>query len=300
MIWLKQRWEALRLAVIESHPIARVPWSAIRRIGQSRLLALTIIVPFLGSLIVFNKHVVDVLTISPELADRFLHKPDVAPSDTARALTLSKLYFVYFGLSFLGFASAVFALVCPLEIKSFDSSRSYLEAERPLASKSRMGLIIPNIAKHYLLWSDDDDYFFRRAEITRRLGDPAEYTALFVHVIITVWDKMTTKEYLGPVTAEDFESGEHDLLDHRGQPKIDEIARLLRDVPTVFRGVAYMVQEVAATEEMRNDVLTLQYLALDHSKPWWRVLVTFLYSIGFLLLLIPTAMTFCRVVVSLI
>jgi hypothetical protein len=38
-----------------AHPIARVPWSAIRRIGQSRLLTLTIVIPFLGSLLLFNQ-----------------------------------------------------------------------------------------------------------------------------------------------------------------------------------------------------------------------------------------------------
>src|SRR3954447_15866950 len=100
-----------------SRPVSRIPWSAIRRIGQSRLLGLTIVVPFLGSLMLFNQSVVDVLTLSPELVRRWLQLSASETADAARKLTLSRLYYVYFGLSFLGIGSSLFVLFCPLEIK---------------------------------------------------------------------------------------------------------------------------------------------------------------------------------------
>src|SRR4051794_39106992 len=101
--------------LLDSRPLSHISWSSIRRIGQSRLLTLTIIVPFLGSVILFNQAVVDLLSISPEVVRRWFHlaseRSDEAKA-TAHTLTLSRLYFVYFGLSFLGFGSAVFALFC--------------------------------------------------------------------------------------------------------------------------------------------------------------------------------------------
>ena len=56
--------------VQDLHPAAKVPWSSIRRVGQSRLLALTIVVPFLGSLLLFNQYVVDLFTLSPDVVKR--------------------------------------------------------------------------------------------------------------------------------------------------------------------------------------------------------------------------------------
>ena len=74
----------------------------------------------------------------------------------------------------------------------------------------------------------------------------------------------------------------------------------MRAVPTVFLGVMYDIQEAAASETHRNDVLTLQYLALDHSKPWSRIIVASFYVLGFGLLLIPTVITFVRVIKSIV
>ncbi len=56
------------MGIVNARPIAMLPWSSIRRIGQSRLLSLTIVVPFLGSLLLFNQHVVELLTLSPDLS----------------------------------------------------------------------------------------------------------------------------------------------------------------------------------------------------------------------------------------
>ena len=112
----KDRWAGAESAILDRRPIARIPWSAIRRIGQSRLLSLTIIVPFLGSVILFNQVVVDLLILSPELVRRWFHldgQTEQAIHAIAHNLTLSRLYYVYFGLSFLGFGSSLFALFCP-------------------------------------------------------------------------------------------------------------------------------------------------------------------------------------------
>src|SRR4051794_6374822 len=113
---LWQRFQEWWWNVRNSHAVSKIPWSAIRRIGQSRLLALTIVVPFIGSLLLFNQGVVDVLTLSPELVRRWLHISAETSADAARKLTFARLYYVYFGLTFLGIGSALFVLFCPLDI----------------------------------------------------------------------------------------------------------------------------------------------------------------------------------------
>src|SRR6266403_3176848 len=126
---LRSKLVGLKWRIVNSRPIAALPWSAIRRIGQSRLLSLTIVVPFLGSLLLFNQHVVDLLTLSPDLVRRWLKLPVSGSDEIARQLTLSRLYYVYFGLTFLGLGSALFALFCPQIVKNYASPVECVQVE---------------------------------------------------------------------------------------------------------------------------------------------------------------------------
>jgi len=56
---IRSRWNSAIFRTLENHPVAKAPWSAIRCIGQPRVLALTVIVPFLGSIILFNHTVIE-------------------------------------------------------------------------------------------------------------------------------------------------------------------------------------------------------------------------------------------------
>lgn len=184
--WRKKYYE-LESQNKSSHPVAKIPWSVIRRIGQSKLVALTIIVPLLGSLLLFIQYVVDVLTLSPELVKRWTGASADVQSE-ARQLTFARLYFVYFGLSLLGIGSGLFALFCPLDIENHGSAREYLEAESPLVTKARMGLIVPNIARHFQFWSGEDE--FEKHKRTRALGEPDEFISLFAVVMTELYIAM--------------------------------------------------------------------------------------------------------------
>jgi hypothetical protein len=298
------------------HPISRIPWSAIRRIGQSRLLGLTILVPFLGSLLLFNQHVVDVLTLSPELIKRWFGGTEEQVSATARDITLNRLYFIYFGLSFLGIASALFALFCPLEIKSHGSAREYMQVDGPLVTEARMSLIVPEIARAFSLWAGDetDD----PTTVTRLAGEPDAFIQLFSEVAKDLYiaeakeEERWAKENNEP-TAEEVREIERKAaeeasatidndapldfgpyVDHRGYPDPWKIADALYSRRRVDQGFWYRINQLAATEKHRVDVLTLHYMSLDHSKPWLRLFVSGLYSVGFLLMLWPTGATFVQ------
>lgn len=66
----------------------------------------------------------------------------------------------------------------------------------------------------------------------------------------------------------------------------------------IDQGFTYTIQGLASTDAHLRDILTLQYLALDHSKPWLRLTVALFYAVGFALLLWPTGQTFVQLIVA--
>jgi hypothetical protein len=284
---VKEWWWSIRA----THPISRIPWSAIRRIGQSRLLGLTIVVPFLGSLMLFNQSVVDVLTLSPELVRRWLQLSASETADAARKLTLSRLYYVYFGLSFLGIGSALFVLFCPLEIKNYSTPIEYQTIEGPHASKPRMTLILPFVALQYSRWMGDEVPYAPMGVI-REMGLPDDFQVLFSAVVREMYLKVLsdTVDEIRENLAGDPDNG-HPYEDFRNRPDPSKIADVIHSGRRIQMGFVDSLEEEAA-EQFRNDVLMLHYMALDHTKPYFRLVIAAFYGLGFGLLLIPTAQTF--------
>jgi len=284
----KEWWWGVR----NSHAISKIPWSAIRRIGQSRLLALTIVVPFLGSLLLFNQAVVDVLTLSPELVRRWFHLTVSDSADAARKLTLARLYYVYFGLTFLGVGSALFVLFCPLDIKNYSTAIEYQTIEGPLVSKPKMTLIFPFVAYEYSRWMGDevnrDSLGFMRG-----LGQPDDFHVLFSAVITEMYASLPNDD-VPDDTREDVEGDDngHPYEDFRHRPDPSKIAHVIHSGARIQMGFVDSLEDAAIKEQFRNDVLTLHYMALDHTKPFLRLFIAAFYGVGFGLLLIPTIQTF--------
>ncbi|HWK38908.1 MAG TPA: hypothetical protein VNR88_08335 [Hyphomicrobium sp.] len=269
-------------------PISRISWSAIRRVGQSRLLALTIIVPFLGSFLIFNQHVISALAISPELVKRWLNLPKETTADVAETIAFARLYFLYFGLSFLGIGSALFAAFCPITIKNNASNADYLKLEGPMITKARVGMMVPHIAAHFSNWSGDSDDFSRTIQ---KFGEPSDFTYLFSTVTTDIYIEMGDED----VPQDEFEDGEHPFTDRRGKPDAWRIAKVLHSGSRIQEGFVYHFQSIASNDSHRNDFLTLNYMADDYRRPTLRILVAGFYGLGFLLLAIPTAVTFARI-----
>jgi hypothetical protein len=314
---LSEKLRSLKWSLVGSRPIATLSWSAIRRIGQSRLLALTIVVPFLGSLLLFNQHVVELLTLSPELVRRWMGIPANGVDDAARQLTLARLYYVYFGLTFLGIGSALFSLFCPLIVKNYASSVEYIQIEGALVTKSRMGLFVTEVAEHFLSWAWDDESSLK-PELLRQLGEPTDFVTLGSVSITEIFSDVPQDDPPGeePSAAEGIslptDDGEqavepvatvHDVdhfdddpfYDHRGRPDAIKIAKILYYHFRPYQGFIEDFCNHANRDKHRNDVLTLRYLAVDNTKPKLRVAVSCFYGFGFALLLIPTAITFVQV-----
>ncbi|WP_217511759.1 hypothetical protein [Vibrio metschnikovii] len=96
-------------------------WCTLRLIGSSKVVKLTIIMPFLGYLILFNNEIIIYFELSKSALG--------IDSAVIEAVSFNRLYQLYFGLMIVGLASLLFSLFCPQIIKTNADEYSYYEKE---------------------------------------------------------------------------------------------------------------------------------------------------------------------------
>ena len=69
----------------------------------------------------------------------------------------------------------------------------------------------------------------------------------------------------------------HPYEDFRHRPDPSKIARVFHFGRRIEMGFVDSLESEAVKEEFRNDVLTLHYMALDHTKPYLRVIIAAFY-----------------------
>jgi hypothetical protein len=105
-------------------------WSTLRVIGNSMLVRATVVVPFIGYLILFNSHVVEALRPAVELF------PNCADGSCAQSFIWSRLFFLYFGLMFLGVGAFIYQLRCDPNIKRFETSEAFTMSVASVVTES--------------------------------------------------------------------------------------------------------------------------------------------------------------------
>lgn len=115
-------------------------WDQLKKIGQSRLLSLTMIVPFLGYLILFNQVLNEWLINSYRFLSLDIIQLEVAGG--RNKVIASQLYFIYYGLSLLGVASMFFYLFCPVSMKEYSSEYQFVHQELGIMTVFRAKKII--------------------------------------------------------------------------------------------------------------------------------------------------------------
>jgi hypothetical protein len=114
------------------HPRAtrrvRVPWSALREIGNAPAVRLTIAIPLVGYLILFNENLLHYVELSREL----FGQTQRAIGQTAdRAHVSWRLLALYFGLCSIAAGATLHAIFCPGEIKSYRLPSDYIAIVLP-------------------------------------------------------------------------------------------------------------------------------------------------------------------------
>jgi len=103
-------------------------WEGLKIIGSSKVVGFTALIPFIGYLLLFNENLINYISISEH----------VIGYKVALKESISRLYYLYFGLSFLGLSSIAFAFFCPVEIKGITSEYEYLEKEVNVMTYERL------------------------------------------------------------------------------------------------------------------------------------------------------------------
>lgn len=254
-------------------------WSGLRSLGQSRLVALTALVPFIGSFILFNQYIVDFITISPKLVGHWLNLSDQAAVGESQSFTLNRLVLTYFGLIGVGLASFLFALFCPTQIKKNASVFEHVESEKSLVTPARTVILVSEAVNDYLFCYGEEEK--RGPEFLRELAYPFELVMLFEQVI-------------RQISMASIEGIDADIYSLNGNIYIDKVARVLSVQRRAERSVWGSFHSEA--QNYSTDLLSLNYEAKDHAKPILRGIVAGLYAIGFSILFFPTALTMLQII----
>ncbi|WP_217513126.1 hypothetical protein [Vibrio metschnikovii] len=96
-------------------------WCALRLVGSSKVVKLTVFMPFVGYLILFNNEIISYLELSKSALG--------IDSSGIEDVSFERLYQLYFGLMIVGVASLLFSLFCPQIVKANADEYSYYEKE---------------------------------------------------------------------------------------------------------------------------------------------------------------------------
>ena len=123
-------------------------------VGKSKIANLTILVPFIGYLILFNNELVTYLQLTKELLNIEAGKPNES---------ISRLYFLYLGLTFIGFGSIAFSVFCPKIVKSSSTEYEFSDSEFSIMTHKRLFTLMQpfkSMQEHSRYLNREFDYYF--------------------------------------------------------------------------------------------------------------------------------------------
>ena len=129
---------------------AYVPWTTLRSVGNSHAVRLTVLIPLVGYLLIFNTYIVEQLALGKTFVD-----PATASSPIRRLLL------TYFGLCSLAVGSVLYAWRCPQEIKHYPSTAAYTGGDGPHLSHFYLENIDTVLKGH-----DDETYKRVRSQLS--------------------------------------------------------------------------------------------------------------------------------------
>lgn len=97
-------------------------WTTLRSLGNSQSVKLSALFPFVGFWILFNDQAHQFLKIS-------VLDGDLSSKSWIESLWLNKIFFVYFGLLFLGIGSFIYQARCPYIIKKHADWSDYVTGD---------------------------------------------------------------------------------------------------------------------------------------------------------------------------
>jgi hypothetical protein len=100
------------------------PWSTLRALGTYPATKLTVFIPLIGYLILFNENILHYLALSKQLFGQTQEQIASVPAPVSVRLLL-----LYFGLCLIAAGSVIFTLRCPPRLKAYGSAPEFIGKE---------------------------------------------------------------------------------------------------------------------------------------------------------------------------
>lgn len=243
-----------------------LPWSTLSNIGQLPAMKMLSFVPFIGTIIIFNEKIINNMMLSQDIFSIIGIEIDALQ---LREISLYSIYFVYFGLLFLGIGSILFSIFCPLEIKQHRDINNYVE------NINRSDSLVDIKSKIIHIY----DLYSQKKLTEENENRCIELTNDIIHETLSyVSDSSIHKE----------------LIYGSGYYNTDKLITYVIGGQKAFWGISKPFLKKAV--DYAGDVLRLEFNIMNNSSPVIRCLITFIYTLGFILLFTPTLLNIFTII----
>lgn len=120
-------------------------WSGLKKLTDSKLAKLSIIVPVIGWLLIYNDNFVQIWTQVWGMSA----EPDLS----------WKLYVFYIGLVFISISAVIFIALCPDTIKRHDQEIDYIDFQRKTYTRFLDQRVSSHLGIAPINWSDPEEQY---------------------------------------------------------------------------------------------------------------------------------------------
>lgn len=260
-----------------------INWSALSGIGNSKAARLTILMPMVGYLIIFNTTVSSFLQVSLPVGDL------AGETDGFISYLYSKnMKFLYFGLLVFGLGVGLYNIFVPRQIKEYPSVENYIKAMEDIRTDNMVIGSFDNIIGmyHSNLTGEERSSFYS----SMNSGFPRNVSADTHRLIESMYFELKVEDW-------SMEDGKGDDPDRKmtrffngsGQLMTEEVINVMYSGRRVERGLLLSMYEVVSRKS--KDVFYIEHKALEYSGTNIRLVIFIFYALGLMLTALPSLTT---------
>lgn len=259
--------------------MAAINWSTLSSIGNSKIARLTILMPIIGYLLIFNSQILGFLEVS------LPGENELVPNNWLAYAYSKNMKFLYFGLLVFGLGVALYNVFAPIQVKKHPSVEDYISAMEKIRTRN---LVIGSFDKIIEVYQKN--YAPRRKTYRDfaigRTGFPAAIGADLNRLIKRMFSEIAPAQWSG---SEDLARMHGDFYTGSGYLKTEEVIEIMYNGRRVDEILAQLMYETL--DDKSKDVFYIEHNVLEHSRVFPRFITFFLYSFGLALMAIPTIVT---------
>lgn len=269
-------------------------WSNIRRLGSSNVMKMMIFMPVIGYILLFNKHILSFLEFYEPISRKY-----GVTLGGGGASGMSNLIYLYFGLLILGVSSVLYHIFSPSEVSQHESAPDYVKYMDQISSDLILSNSLDTVLYSYINSGSDDEMssFYRYSPLSL-----PDNVSEMIHEFGSNVLKNTEFDIDSYDPASQIESNEdfEGVRFYTGSGYIDTqaVLTIMYQAPKVVWAYSVPLRKTAVS--MKYDVLFLEYQSLNYSKLKLRILIGFMFLVGYVLVVVPTVKTSFGIISSLL